>query len=77
VITAVFQRTRWRYKDRAYRYVLLDAGHLGENLYLAATSLNLGSCGIGAFLDDEVNRMVGADGSEEAAVYLVAIGTLG
>lgn len=77
VITAVFQLTRWRYKDRAYRYVLLDAGHLGENLYLAATSLNLGPCGIGAFLDDEVNRMVGVDGSEEAAVYLMAIGTPG
>ncbi len=39
VMTAIFQRTRWKYQDRAYRYVLLDAGHLGENLYLAATSL--------------------------------------
>lgn len=76
VITAIFQRTCWKYQDRAYRYVLLDAGHLGENLYLAATSLGLGPCGIGAFLDDEVNRLVSTDGREEAAVYLVSIGSL-
>ena len=58
VITAIFQRTRWKYQDRAYRYILLDAGHLGENLYLTATSLGLGPCGIGAFLDDEINRLI-------------------
>lgn len=74
VITAVFQRTQWKYQDRAYRYILLDAGHLGENLYLSATSMGLGPCGIGAFLDDEVNQMVGIDGGEEAAVYLISVG---
>lgn len=76
VITAIFQRTRWKYQDRAYRYVLLDAGHLGENLYLAATSQRLGPCGIGAFFDEEVNRLVGIDGREAAAVYLLSIGSL-
>ncbi len=74
VITAIFQRTRWKYQERAYRYVLLDAGHMGENLYLAATSLGLAPCGIGAFLDDEMNRLVGVDGEEEATIYLVSIG---
>jgi SagB-type dehydrogenase family enzyme len=74
VIAAIFQRTRWKYQERAYRYVLLEAGHLGENLYLAATSLGLGPCGIGAFFDDEINRLVGVDGKDEAAVYLVSIG---
>ena len=76
VITAIFQRARWKYQKRAYRYVLLDAGHLGENLYLAATSQGLGPCGIGAFFDDEINRLVGVDGKDEAAVYLVSIGSL-
>ena len=75
VLAGIFQRTRWKYHDRAYRYVLLDVGHLGENLYLAATSLGLGPCGIGAFLDDEVNQLVGIDGKEEAAVYLLSIGS--
>ncbi|MBI2854811.1 MAG: SagB/ThcOx family dehydrogenase [Chloroflexi bacterium] len=76
VITAIFQRTRWKYQDRAYRYILLDAGHLGENLYLAATSLGLGPCGIGAFFDEEMNRIVGVDGKEESTVYLISVGNL-
>ncbi len=75
IIAAVFQRTRWRYQDRAYRYVMLDAGHVGQNLYLAATSLGLGACGIGAFPDDEANRLVEVDGEAEAVVYIVSIGT--
>lgn len=74
VITAIFQRTRWRYQERTYRYVLLEAGHLAQNLYLAATSLGLGACAIGAFFDDQMNELVGVDGKEEAAVYLVSIG---
>ncbi|TAK36670.1 MAG: SagB/ThcOx family dehydrogenase [Chloroflexota bacterium] len=76
VVTGVFQRSRWRYRDRAYRYVLLDAGHLGENVYLQATSLGLGVCGIGAFWDDDVNALVGVDGREEAALYLISVGSV-
>lgn len=75
VISAIFQRTRWKYQDRTYRYVLLEAGHLGQNLYLAATSLGLGPCAVGAFFDDEVNQLVDVDGKEEAAVYMVSIGS--
>lgn len=76
VLTAIFQRSQWRYKDRAYRYVLLDTGHVGQNIYLAATSLGLGPCGVGAFFDDDVNRLLGVDGKEEAVTYLVAVGML-
>lgn len=46
--TAIFQRSKWKYGQRAYRYVYLDAGHIAENLALAATSLDLGSCPIAA-----------------------------
>ncbi|MBF2021000.1 MAG: SagB/ThcOx family dehydrogenase [Hydrococcus sp. C42_A2020_068] len=49
VISAIFQRTRWKYRVRTYRYVLMEAGHLGQNIYLTATSLELGACAIGAF----------------------------
>jgi SagB-type dehydrogenase family enzyme len=76
VLSAVFQRTRWKYRERTYRYVMLEAGHIGQNLYLAATSLGLGACAIGAFLDEELNRLLGADGEEEAAVYLLSVGTV-
>jgi len=73
-LTQILQRMRFKYQDRSYRYGLLEAGHIGENLYLAAAALGLGACGVGAFMDDDINRMLGVDGTEEAAVYLVTIG---
>ena len=76
VVSGIFQRTRWKYHERTYRYVLMEAGHLGQNLYLAATALGLGVCGIGAFLDDPLNQLLGLDGEQEAALYLVTVGRL-
>jgi SagB-type dehydrogenase family enzyme len=74
VFTAVLRRLRWKYQERSYRYALIEAGHLGQNLYLAATSMGLGACAVGAFLDDGLNAMLGIDGQEEAAVYMLAAG---
>jgi SagB-type dehydrogenase family enzyme len=74
VFTAIFQRLRWKYQSRTYRYALLEAGHLGQNVYLAATSMGLGACAVGAFLDDGLNAMLGVDGQDEAAVYMLAVG---
>jgi len=74
VWTAVVERTKWKYRERGYRYLYLDAGHIGQNLYLAAVSLKLGCCTIGAFYDDEVNQLIGVDGKEETAIYLGAVG---
>lgn len=77
ILTAVFGRTRWRYRERAYRYILLEAGHIGQNIYLAATGLGLGASAVGAFLDDAVNRLLGVDGEEEATLYLLSVGRIG
>lgn len=77
VWVAVIRRSRQKYRQRAYRYIYLDSGHLCQNLYLGATALNLGCCAIAAFFDEEVNQIVGADGSEETAVYLAAVGRRG
>ncbi len=74
VISAIFQRTQWKYHERTYRYVLMEAGHMGQNLYLGATSLGLGACAIGAFLDDALNHLLGLDGQKEAALYLITVG---
>lgn len=74
VMTALFARVQWKYLDRSYRYALLEAGHLGQNVYLAATALGLGPCGIGAFFDDDLNRLLGVDGYDEATVYVMAVG---
>jgi SagB-type dehydrogenase family enzyme len=73
-LTQVLQRMRPKYQDRSYRYGLLEAGHIGENGYLAAVSQGLGACGVGAFMDDQINEMLGVDGVEEAAVYMLAVG---
>ena len=73
-LTQILQRMRPKYQDRSYRYGLVEIGHIGQNLYLAATSMGLGACGVGAFMDDDINDMLGVDGTEEAAIYLVAVG---
>jgi SagB-type dehydrogenase family enzyme len=76
VLSAVFERTRRKYRERAERYVLLEIGHIGQNLCLAASSMGLGACPAGAFLDDDLNTMLGLDGQNEAALYIVAVGRL-
>jgi SagB-type dehydrogenase family enzyme len=73
-LTQILQRMRPKYQDRSYRYGLVEIGHIGQNVYLAATSMGLGACGIGAFMDDDINAMLGVDGTEEAAIYMLAIG---
>lgn len=72
--TAIFERSRWKYDQRAYRYVYLDAGHIAQNLALAAVVLGLGSCQIAAAYDDEANELLGVDGVEESVLYLSAVG---
>ncbi len=74
VWTAVFERAKWKYAQRAYRYSYLEAGHIAQNLALASTSISLGSCQIGAFFDDEVNQIIGIDGEEETTIYLSVVG---
>ena len=73
--SAIWGRSARKYGDRALRYVYLDAGHLAENLHLAAAGLGLGACMIGAFLDDEMNALAGVDGEEESVVYAACVGT--
>jgi SagB-type dehydrogenase family enzyme len=74
VLTAIVERSKWKYRERAYRYIYMDAGHIGQNFYLAAAGLNLGCCTVGAFFDGEVDRLIGADGVEEVSIYLGAVG---
>ncbi len=72
--TAVIPRSAWKYEQRAYRYIYLDAGHICQNLYLACEALGLGCCAVGAFFDGEVNQILGVDGEAETAIYLAAAG---
>jgi SagB-type dehydrogenase family enzyme len=74
VWSAAFERCKWKYGQRAYRYIYLDAGHIAENFALATVSLSLGTCEIGALYDDQVNAIVGIDGVEESTICMAVIG---
>jgi SagB-type dehydrogenase family enzyme len=74
--TGVLNRARWKYRERAVRYLFLDAGHICQNLMLAATALNLGVCPVGAFFDEEVEQIIGVDEAEEVVLYLASVGPL-
>ncbi|MCL2340729.1 MAG: nitroreductase family protein, partial [Proteobacteria bacterium] len=72
--TAVLRRNFHKYGDRGLRYVFLDAGHICENLLLAAGAIGGGGCPVAAFFDEEVDAIVGIDGEEETALYLASVG---
>ncbi len=67
--TIVAYRAEWRYGIYAHRPALIDAGHVGQNLYLGCTGLGLGTCGIAAFSHELCNQVFGLDGEEEFVVY--------
>lgn len=73
-MTAVVRRCSWKYRQRAFRYIYLDAGHIGQNICLACEAMGLGACPIGAFYDDELNAILGVDGTEETILYAVTVG---
>ncbi len=74
--TAVLPRTTGRYGRRGHRYVFMDAGHVAQNMYLAATAMGYGCCSIGAFDDDAMNKTAGVDGEIETTVYAASVGPL-
>jgi SagB-type dehydrogenase family enzyme len=76
VWTAVPYRMTWRYGERGYRYLFLDAGHVCQNLYLAAEPIDCGVCAIGAFDDDALDRAIGADKSDQFPIYVATVGKL-
>ena len=67
-------RAEWRYGIRAHRTILIDAGHVGQNHYLAATALGLGTCTVAAFDDPLCSRLFGLDGREEFIIYAASAG---
>jgi len=71
---AVPYRMTWRYGERGYRYLFLDAGHACQNLYLAAESIGCGCCAVAAYDDEEMNRLTAADGENTFVIYAAAVG---
>jgi len=72
--SAILRRNFSKYGHRGLRYVMMDAGHICQNLLLAAENLGLGACPVAAFYDDRLNGLLGLDGEEESVIYLAAVG---
>ncbi len=71
---AAIDRIAWRYGERSYRYIFLDAGHVCQNLYMAAEAIGCGCCAIGAFDDDVLNETLGLNGKNYFAIYGGSVG---
>ena len=71
--TADYQRTAGRYGQRATRYVAMEAGHIGENIYLQAEALGLGTVAVGAFRDEALGRVFGLPENQDA-LYVMPLG---
>jgi SagB-type dehydrogenase family enzyme len=71
---AVPYRMTWRYGARGYRYLYLDAGHIGQNLYLAAEAIGAGACAVAAFDDEALDAQLDLPGEQAFALYLAAVG---
>ncbi|MCQ8893516.1 MAG: SagB/ThcOx family dehydrogenase [Methanolinea sp.] len=74
--SCVVYRMAWRYAERAWRLVHLDAGHACQNLYLASLQVGCGTCAIGAFDDAMMADLLGLDGTDEFVIYCAALGKL-
>jgi SagB-type dehydrogenase family enzyme len=75
LVTAVFQRSIFKYGERGYRFVLIEAGHVAQNVDLAATALHFGVANIAGFFDREVEALLELDGVDQSVVYAIALGT--
>jgi SagB-type dehydrogenase family enzyme len=74
LVTGVFWRSRFKYGARAYRFTLMEAGHVGQNIALAAAALELATVPLGGFFDRRADELLGLDGLTEASLYLFPLG---
>ena len=74
VMTAVFWRNQNKYGERGYRYILHEAGHIGQNVYLVSEALGLKCCALGGTRDENLEKFIDIDGVTESVVYALALG---
>lgn len=72
--TGIFERVAIKYGDRAYRFLIQESGIVGQTITLLAESIGLGSCWIGAYIDDKINELLGVDGVYETVNNVIVIG---
>ncbi len=72
--TAIPYRSEWRYPLTAHKIMLLDAGHICQNMYIAAESIGFGTCAVAAYDQDLMDKLIGVDGVDEFTVYVAPVG---
>jgi len=74
VWSAIPYRTEWRYGLAAHKVILLDAGHVCQNLYLACEAISAGTCAVAAYDQELMDQLLKIDGRDEFVIYLAAVG---
>jgi SagB-type dehydrogenase family enzyme len=72
--TTIPYRMEWRYGLAAHRVILLDAGHVCQNLYLACEAIGAGTCAVAAYDQEQMDQVLGIDGDDEFVIYTAAVG---
>ncbi|WP_045217027.1 SagB/ThcOx family dehydrogenase [Desulfonatronovibrio magnus] len=67
-------RMEWRYGPTAYRVILMDVGHVCQNLYLACEAMGAGTCAVAAYDQEAMDDLLGLDGQDEFVIYLAPVG---
>ncbi|MCL1949265.1 MAG: SagB/ThcOx family dehydrogenase [Turicibacter sp.] len=75
-ISCLPYRAEWRYQEAAHRTMLIDLGHIGQNVMLSATALGLGSCPMTAFNQQLCDDTLGFEREKEYTVYVIPVGKL-
>ena len=75
IVTSMFWRARFKYGQRGYRFALLEAGHLAQNVLLGAAALDLAAVPVGGFYDRKLAEFLAVDGVNEAPLYVIPIGS--
>lgn len=74
--TSIPYRTEWRYGMISHKVILLEVGHICQNLYLACESIGIGACALGAYDQESMDKILKVDGRDEFAVYAAIIGKI-
>ncbi|WP_321211720.1 SagB/ThcOx family dehydrogenase [Methanothermobacter sp. DP] len=72
--TTIPYRMEWRYGLAAHRVILIDAGHVCQNLYLACEAIGAGTCAVAAYDQEYLDEVLGVDGVDEFAIYMAPVG---
>ncbi len=74
--TTIPYRMEWRYHLAAHKVIAIDAGHVCQNLYLACAAIGGGTCAVGAYHQELIDKLIGVDGENEFTIYIAAVGKI-